>query len=95
MVAAIAPSLAIHLLVREHGTQSGAPVDRNLTEMRQTLTTLLDDGPPFRVGQDVSAAREAFRERYYYKPDGNASKRMLDEITAYLEDRQRHRSAEV
>lgn len=52
---------------------------RSKEEMQKCLESLIEGRDEYRVTEVMKAIRKEFRETYYYNPDGNVSRRVLDE----------------
>ena len=57
---------------------------KSAEHLREVLTHYLDGKLPLEADAEMLEARAEFRERYFYKPDGNSSRRVLEEIERFL-----------
>ena len=57
---------------------------KSADHLREVMTQYLDSVIPLEADAEVLKARAKFREHYFYKPDGNSSRRVLNEIRQFL-----------
>lgn len=57
--------------------------------MREFLTKALKDPEGWKADEGMKGARKTFRETYFYQPDGDASKRVLDLAKQVIADRRK------